>query len=147
MSNPSIELEYTKHSVYNPSVCNNSHLNLLWQGSSSIHIKYRRIGVPMRHSPSRRISKVCALSRVEAWFWNPKIVFTRSTDTSPVRKWSNTKVNTQILIRVRPNFLKFTTPNNTRLSSFFRTARRGRVIRRSFQGMVEKGLWLLLNSQ
>ena len=56
--------------------------------------KYRRIGVPIRHSPSRRISKVCALSQVEARFWNPKIVFTRSTNTSPVQKWSKTRIIT-----------------------------------------------------
>ena len=65
-----------------------------------------RSGVPTRDSLSRRILKVCALSWVEARFWNHKIVFTRSTNTSPVQKWSNTKVNTQILIRVMPNFVK-----------------------------------------
>ena len=46
-------------------------------------------------------------SQVEALFWNPKIVFAWSTNTSPVWKWSNTKVNT------------------TRLSSFFSNSKAG----------------------
>ena len=75
--------------------------------------KFRRSGVPTQDSFSRRILKVCVLSRVEARFWNPKIVFIRSMNTSPVPKWLNTKVST------------------TRLSSFFRVAKRGRVIRQN----------------
>ena len=45
--------------------------------------------VPIWHLPSRWISKFCALSRVEARFWNPRFVFTRSRNTSLVGKWSN----------------------------------------------------------
>ena len=76
--------------------------------STSIIGKFWQSGVPTPNLLSRQILKVCALSRVEAWFWNPKIMFTRRTNTSPVQKWLNTKVNTQIVICVMPNFLKFT---------------------------------------
>ena len=49
--------------------------------------KFLRIGVPTQYSFSRRILKVCNLnlSRVQARYLKPKIVFSRSTNTSPVR--------------------------------------------------------------
>ena len=68
--------------------------------SKLLFSKFRRIGVPTRDSFSRRILKACNLGRVEARYLKPKIVFSRSTNTSPVRNRSNTIVHTRILIRV-----------------------------------------------
>ena len=69
--------------------------------------KFWQIRVPTRDLLSRRILKVCNLGRVEAWYSKPKIVFSRSTNTSPVRTHSNIIVHTQILIRVIPFFPKW----------------------------------------
>ena len=119
-----------------------------------LNTKFRRIGVPTRDSFSRRILKASNLGRVEARYLKPKIVFSRSTNTSPVRNRSNTIVHTQILIHVMTIFscksqiLKFwfkyylsrvithdsaqySYPSNSRLLSFFRVAKRGWVIRRN----------------
>ena len=63
-------------------------------------IKFRRIGVPTQDSFSRRILKTSNLGRVEAQYLKQKIVFSRSTNTSPVGNRSNTIFHTQILIRV-----------------------------------------------
>ena len=52
--------------------------------------KFRLIGVPTRDSFSSRVLKVCNLSRVEAQYLKTKIVFSRSTITSPVRTRSFT---------------------------------------------------------
>ena len=72
-----------------------------------MHItKFWRIRVPTRDSFSSRVLKVCNLSRVEARYWKPKIVFSRSTNTSPVPTRSNIIVDTQILIRVMTFFSK-----------------------------------------
>ena len=46
--------------------------------------KFRRSRVPTQDSLLRLILKVSALSWVKARFWNRKIVFSRSTNTSPV---------------------------------------------------------------
>ena len=62
-----------------------------------IETKFWQIGVPTRVSFSSRVIKVCNLSQVEALYWNPKIVFSRSTITSPVRTRLNIIVRTQIL--------------------------------------------------
>ena len=51
--------------------------------------KFWRIRVPTLDSFSSRVLKVCNLSRVEARYLKPKIVFSRSTITSPVRTCSN----------------------------------------------------------
>ena len=74
------------------------HVYLLELGRIGVKTKYRRIRVLIRHSPSRRISRVCALNQVEAQFWNPKIVFTPSANTSPVRKWLNTKLTINVSV-------------------------------------------------
>ena len=57
--------------------------------NKSIDIKFWRIRVPTRDSFSRRILKASNLRRVEAWYLKPKIVFSRSTNTSPYRNLSN----------------------------------------------------------
>ena len=46
--------------------------------------KFRRIGVPTRDSFSRQILKASNPGRVEARYLKSKIVFSRSTNTSPV---------------------------------------------------------------
>ena len=62
--------------------------------------KFWQSGIPTRDSSSRRILKVCILGRVEARFWKPKIVISRSTITSPVWTRSNIIIHTRILIFV-----------------------------------------------
>ena len=47
--------------------------------------KFRQIGVPTRDLFLSRVLKVCNLGRVEAPYWKPKIVLSRSTNTSPIR--------------------------------------------------------------
>ena len=66
--------------------------------------KFQWIGVPTRDSFSRRILKASNLGRVEARYLKPKIVFSQSTNTSPVQNGSNTIIHTQILIRVMTIF-------------------------------------------
>ena len=66
--------------------------------------KFRQIGVPNRDLFSRRILKACNLGRVEARYLKPEIVFSWSTNTSPVRNSLNTIVYTQILICVMTIF-------------------------------------------
>ena len=59
---------------------------------TSIHrvlFKFRQIGVLTRDSFSSWVLKVCNLGRVEARYWKPKIVFSQSTNTSPVWTHSN----------------------------------------------------------
>ena len=68
---------------------------------SSKQTKFRRIRVPTRDSFSRWILKVCKLGRGEAQYWKPKIVFSGSTNTSPVQTCLNIIVLTRILIHVK----------------------------------------------
>ena len=74
------------------------------KAQQDLHTKFRRIGVPTRYSFSRRILKVCNLGQVEARYWKPKIVFSRSTNTSLVRPCSNINVHAWLLIRVKTFF-------------------------------------------
>ena len=121
----------------------------------TISTKFWQIGVPTRDSFSSCLFKVCNLGRVEARYWKPKIVFSRSTNTSPVRTRWNIIIHTRILIHVMTFFsrnaykrqiLKFwfeyyssrvITPNsawypsNSWIPSFFWVAKQGRVIRRN----------------
>ena len=60
---------------------------------NTVTIKFRRSGVPTRDSFSRRILKASNLGRVEAWYLKPKIVFSRSTNTSSVRNRLNTWIS------------------------------------------------------
>ena len=125
-----------------------------------IYTKFRRIGVPTLDLFSSRILKVCNLSRGKAQYGKPKIVFSRSTNTSPVPTRSNIIVHTQILTCVMTFFsqnaslfcksqiLKFRFeyyssrvialdlarylyPSYSQIPSFFRVAKRGWVIRRN----------------
>ena len=70
----------------------------------NILTKLRQIGIPTRDSFSRRILKACNIGWVEALYLKPKIVFSRSTNASPVRNRLNTIVHTRILIRVMTIF-------------------------------------------
>ena len=47
--------------------------------------KFWQIGVPTQNLLSSRVLKVCNLGQVEAQNWKPKIVFSWSMNTSPVR--------------------------------------------------------------
>ena len=93
--------------------------------------KFRQSGVPTRDSLSRRILKVCALSRVKAWFWNRKIVFSRSMNTSPVRTRSNTIVHTRILIHFMTIFYQ-----NASIfifaSKFYKKTNKARIVKAEF---------------
>ena len=72
----------------------------------NMHCKFRQIGVLIQYSFSRQILKVCNLGRIKAWYWKPKIVFSWSTNTSPVRTLSNIIVHSWILIRVKTFFTR-----------------------------------------
>ena len=119
---------------------------------SSLRGKFRRIGVPTRDLFLSRVLKVCNLGQVEAQYWKPKIMFSLSTNTSPVRTRSNIIVHTLgfslILCNcksqiskfgfkyyssrvVTPDSVRYSNPSNSRIPSLFWVAKRNRVIRRN----------------
>ena len=110
-----------------------------WLAVHGVLNKFRRIGVPTQDSFSCGVVKVCNLSRVEARYWKPKIVFSCSTNTSPVRTRSNICKSRILKIRfkynlsqvITPNSARYLYPNNSWIPSFFWVSKRGRVIRRN----------------
>ena len=65
---------------------------LVYASLDHIITKFRRMGVPTRDSFLSRVLKVGNLSQVEAQYWKPKIVFSQSTNTSPVQTRSNIRI-------------------------------------------------------
>ena len=111
------------------------------------------MGVPTRDSCLRRILKACNLGRVEAQYLKPKIVFSRSTNTSPVLVLTNhpslAYMNTDSCNDVfrfeyyssrviTHDSARYLYPSNSRIPSFFRVAKQGRVIRRNFVNIPVK---------
>ena len=56
-----------------------------FNGNIRVYIKLRQIGVPTQGSSSWRLSKLSYLSRVNAWYWKPIIVYTQFPILRPTR--------------------------------------------------------------
>ena len=106
----------------------------------------QRSGVTTCDSFPRQILKVCVLGRVEAWYWKPNIVFRQTTNISPVRtcliitcksrickfwiEYYSSRVTT-------PNSTWYSTPNITRIPSFFGIVKRGWVICQNLHSTIQ----------